>query len=397
MNKEQAAEEIAALTKQINYYNEQFFQHHRSLISDYAFDQLVKKLQTLEAQYPELTHRDSPTARVGEKASKAFPTVPHIYPMLSLDNTYAAEEVAQFDARIHKLLPEEEATYFCEVKLDGVAISLRYEEGKLAKVVTRGDGVQGDDITTNGRMIATIPHTLKGTRLPAIVEVRGELYMSKKAFQALNKEQEREGSPLFANPRNTAAGTIKTLDKGVVAQRNLSFCPYTLLGDFPAVDTQEKRIQRLQEWGFSLSQTYRMCKNLTEVIDYIHDTEERRDTLPMEIDGVVIKVNELPFQEKLGSTSKSPRWAIAYKYKPENATALLEDVIYQVGRTGSITPVAKLTPTLLAGSTIQRASLHNAHEIEALDLHLHDTVYIEKGGDVIPKITAVDLKKRKKK
>lgn len=395
MNKKQAAQEIAELTKKINYYNKQFFQYHRSLISDYAFDQLVLRLTALEQQFPELKQPNSPTQRVGEKLNKAFPTIKHTHLMRSLGNTYSIEELKQFDTRIHKLLGEEKATYFCELKFDGVAISIRYHNGDLQYVVTRGDGTQGDDITANGRTITSIPSSIADKNIPPFLEVRGEAFMTKEAFYALNEKHTKEGKPTLANPRNTTSGTLKTLDSNLVAERELSFCPYTLIADNLNLPTQASRIDMLEKWGFFVSPTYRMCPSIEGVIDYIKEWEEKRDSLPMEIDGVVIKVNEIAYQKQLGATNKSPRWAIAYKYKPQNTRAFLEEVIYQVGRTGVITPVAKLTPTRLAGSTIQRASLHNSQEIATLDLHTEDTILLEKGGDVIPKVIAVDLAKRK--
>ncbi|MEM7361828.1 MAG: NAD-dependent DNA ligase LigA [Bacteroidota bacterium] len=395
ITKEKAAQEIATLTERINYYNDQFFQKNRSLISDYAFDQLVERLTKLEKHFPDLKRADSPTGRVGEKLSKGFVARKHIRPMRSLSNTYSVDEIKQFAARMEKLLPARKITYFCEPKFDGTAVSIHYKEGDLTHIVTRGDGVQGDDITANGRTISSIPSAIQGANLPEAFEVRGEVFMTKKAFEALNKKQAMEGKPLFANPRNTAAGTLKTLDRTIVAGRELSFHPYTLIGENVEYPTQEERLKALGEWGFERSQLHRMCQNIDEVIEYTTYLEKQRKTLPMEIDGVVIKVNEIVVQKQLGATSKSPRWAIAYKYKPDSVRTLLEDVIFQVGRTGVITPVAKLSPVRVAGSTVQRATLHNSQEIATLGLHTQDTVLLEKGGDVIPKITAVDLTKRK--
>lgn len=393
MTKEKATQEIAYLTEKINYYNDQFFQKNRSLISDYAFDQLVNRLKELEQQFPDLKKADSPTGRVGEKLNKGFVSRKHIRPMLSLGNTYSVEEIQQFATRVQKLLGTTEVTYFCEPKFDGIAVSIHYKKGKLTHIVTRGDGVQGDDITVNGRTIKSIPQDIQANNL-ADVEVRGEVFMTKKAFEILNKKQAVEGKPLFANPRNTAAGTLKTLDPTIVAERELSFHPYTLMGESINYPTQEHCLKVLDEWGFELSSLHQMCKNVDEVTQYITYLEGKRKTLPMEIDGLVIKVNEISSQKQLGATTKSPRWSIAYKYKPESASTLLEDVIFQVGRTGVITPVAKLSPVRVAGSTVQRATLHNSQEIEVLGLHTKDTVFLEKGGDVIPKITAVDLSKR---
>ena len=396
MTQEKAQQEIATLTEKINYYNDQFFQKNRSLISDYAFDQLVDRLKTLEELFPNLKKTDSPTSRIGEKLNKGFVARKHIRPMRSLGNTYSVEEVEQFATRVKKLSSQEAVTYFCEPKFDGIAVSIHYAKGKLTHIITRGDGVQGDDITENGRTISSIPSSIEAPNLPDAFEVRGEVFMTKKAFETLNKKQALDEKPLFANPRNTAAGTLKTLDHTIVASRELSFHPYTLMGENLDYPTQEARLKVLGEWGFERSHLHRMCQNIDEVTEYITNLEEKRSTLPMEIDGVVIKVNEMATQKKLGATSKSPRWAIAYKYKPESATTLLEEVVFQVGRTGVITPVAKLTPVRVAGSTVQRATLHNHQEMETLGLHAHDTVFLEKGGDVIPKITAVDLTKREK-
>ena len=396
MDTTKAAKEIAHLTEQINHYNKAFFQEHRSLISDYEFDQLLAKLIRLEKKFPSLKKKNSPTLRIGEKTNKGFVSRKHLNPMLSLSNTYDVAQVEQFAQRIQKLLPKEKITYFCELKYDGTAVSIHYKKGKLQYILTRGNGVEGDDVTANGRTITTIPTTLPAIAHLPHVEVRGEVFMTKKAFDTLNKKQAEANKPLLANPRNTAAGTLKTLDTTIVANRNLSFCPYTLIGKSLDCTTQEAAIKKLEQLGFHVSKTYRMCHTLEEVLEYIHYWEKIRVTLPMEIDGIVIKVNALDQQKKLGFTSKSPRGIIAYKYKPQSASTQLEKIIYQVGRTGVITPVAQLSPILLAGSTIQRATLHNSQEMQSLGLRTYDSVFLEKGGDVIPKITAVDLAKRKK-
>jgi DNA ligase (NAD+) len=395
MTLEQAKESIAQLTEQINHHNYLYYQQHRTEISDYEFDQLLQQLITLENQYPQLRLPDSPTQRVGGTITKEFETVYHQYPMLSLGNTYSEEELKDFDSRVAKGLDGDPYEYFCELKFDGVSISLVYENGVLVRGVTRGDGVRGDNVTTNVKTIHNIPLRVKGNNLPVSFEVRGEVFLPKDVFLQLNKEREDVGEEKYANARNTASGTLKMQDSGMVAKRKLNCYVYSLLGDAD-VTTHEASIAKLEQWKFNVSPTYRKCASIQEVLDYIHYWEEKRSELPLETDGVVIKVNSLEQQQQLGFTAKSQRWAISYKYKAESISTRLNSVTYQVGRTGAITPVAELEPVFLAGTTVKRASLHNANEMERLGLHLGDYVLVEKGGEIIPKVTGVDESKRTK-
>jgi DNA ligase (NAD+) len=395
MTEDQAKKEIERLTALVAYHNKLYFQEARPEISDYEFDKLLEKLIKLEEQFPSLKRADSPTQQVGGVPSKNFATVYHQYPMLSLSNTYSAAEVSQFVQRIQKQLPGDAITFFCELKFDGVAISLLYKEGKLDKVVTRGDGIKGDDITENVKQISTIPHIIEGEDIPPAFEVRGEAFMPLASFEKLNQERLAHGLELLANPRNATAGTLKTFRNQVGPKRALDCYMYGLLPTHMNLITHEEGIKYLEKWGFHVSPTYKKCLTLEEVMAYIDYWEATKKELPVAIDGIVIKVNDITQQNKLGSTAKSPRWAIAYKYKPENIATMLESVDYQVGRTGVITPVAHLKPILLAGTIVKRATLHNAGEIQRLDLHLGDTVFVEKGGEIIPKVTGVDLSKRK--
>jgi DNA ligase (NAD+) len=390
----EAKKEIAILTERINHHNYLYYQENRTEISDYEFDQMLEKLINLEKQFPEFVQADSPTQRVGGAITKEFLTVMHRYPMLSLGNTYSEEELIEFDKRVAKGLDGEAYEYFCEMKFDGVSISLVYEKGVLARGVTRGDGTKGDDVTANVRTIRDIPLVIKDKNVPEIFEVRGEVFMTKEMFTKLNKEREDIGEERYANARNTTSGTVKMQDSGEVAKRKLNCYAYSLLGD-PAVETHEEGIKNLERWKFNVSQTYRKCSNVQEVIKYIQSWETKRLELPLETDGVVIKVNSLAQQDQLGFTAKSPRWAIAYKYKAQSMSTRLNDVTYQVGRTGAVTPVACLEPIFLAGTTVKRASLHNANEIARLDLRIGDHVFVEKGGEIIPKVTGIDLSKRK--
>jgi DNA ligase (NAD+) len=395
MTESQAHKEIIALTEKINHHNYLYYQKSQTEISDYEFDQLLEKLINFEKQFPQFKQPDSPTQRVGGSITKEFATVMHRYPMLSLGNTYSHEELEEFDKRVAKGLDGDPYEYFCEMKFDGVSMSLVYEKGVLVKGVTRGDGVRGDDVTNNVRTIRSIPLAVKGKDIPEIFEVRGEVFLPKETFIKLNKEREDIGEERYANARNTAAGTVKMQDSAEVARRRLDCFCYSLLGDIKA-KTHEEGIKKLESWKFNVSQTYRKCKNIQEVIDYIKDWELKRLELPLETDGVVIKINSLEQQEQLGFTAKSPRWAIAYKYKPQSMSTRLNDITYQVGRTGAVTPVASLEPIFLAGTTVKRASLHNANEIARLDLRIGDYVFVEKGGEIIPKVTGIDLSKRKK-
>jgi DNA ligase (NAD+) len=393
MTAAEARKEIEKLTERINHHNHLYYQENRTEISDYEFDQMLEKLINLEKQFPDFILPDSPTQRVGGTITKEFITVQHRYPMLSLGNTYSEEELAEFDKRVAKGLEGQPYEYFCELKFDGVSISLVYEKGVLTRGVTRGDGTRGDDVTSNIKTILNIPLVAKGKNVPDIFEVRGEIFMPKEIFVKLNKDREDIGEERYANARNTTAGTIKMQDSSEVARRKLSCYSYSLLGD-PDVKTHDEAIRKLEKWKFNVSQTYRKCRSLQEVIDYIRHWEFRRLELPLETDGVVIKVNSLAQQEQLGFTAKSPRWAIAYKYKAESMSTRLNGITYQVGRTGAVTPVAVLEPIFLAGTTVKRASLHNANEIARLDLRIGDYVFVEKGGEIIPKVTAIDMGRR---
>lgn len=393
MTPNEAKEKIQQLSEQINYHNDLYYQKNTSEISDYEFDKMLESLIALENEFPEFKKDDSPSQRVGGTITKDFETVVHKYRMLSLGNTYSREELMDFDGRVAKGLEGQEYEYFCELKFDGVALSLTYENGILKRAVTRGDGTQGDDITVNARTIRTVPLKLKGD-IPAEFEVRGEAYFPLKEFERVNKEREDIGEDRLANPRNAASGTLKMQDSAVVASRKLDCYLYYLLGENLGNETHSEAINQIESWGFNVSQTYQRCKNIEEVLAYIESWEDKRHDLPVETDGIVIKVNSLSQQDQLGFTAKSPRWAIAYKYKAESATTTLESISYQVGRTGAITPVANLSPVQLAGTTVKRASLHNANEIARLDLRIGDTVHVEKGGEIIPKVTAVDLSAR---
>lgn len=388
-------EQIDRLTDDLNYHSHIYYQENRTEISDYEFDMRLKKLEALEKEHPEWKREDSPTTRVGGTITKEFESVIHKYPMLSLGNTYSTEELEDFDKRVAKGLGTDEYEYLCELKFDGLAMSFTYESGILKQAVTRGDGVKGDNITPNAKTIRTLPLKLNTkTTFPDNFEVRGEVFMPLPVFQALNDEREAQGEARLANPRNTASGTMKMQDSSVVAARKLDCHLYALYGDNLDISSHEEAMKAMEAWGFNVSPTYRRCRTIEEVIQYIEDWENKRLELPLETDGIVIKVNDFKQQEELGFTAKNPRWAISYKYKAESATTQLLDITYQVGRTGAITPVAELQPVLLAGTTVKRASLHNANEIERLDLHANDMVFVEKGGEIIPKVTQVDLPSR---
>ena len=393
MDANQAEKEVNRLSELINYHNELYYQQSKTEISDQEFDQLLEQLIQLETEYPDLKQPDSPSQRVGGTITKNFETVVHQYPMLSLGNTYSREELIEWDQRVQKGLNDDQFEYFCELKFDGVALSLTYENGLLVRAVTRGDGTQGDDITNNAKTIRSIPIRLKKS-VPDHFEVRGEVYFPKKEFDRVNAEREDIGEDKLANPRNAASGTLKMQDSSIVASRKLDCYLYYLLGEGLDMASHSDSIEQIEQWGFHVSPTYKKCSSIDEVLAYIDEWEEKRHDLDSETDGVVIKINRLDQQNTLGFTAKSPRWAIAYKYKAESAQTILESVSYQVGRTGAVTPVANLKPVHLAGTTVKRASLHNANEIERLDLRIGDTVYIEKGGEIIPKITQVNLAER---
>ena len=395
MNTAEAKSEIARLSEVIEHHNHLYYVESRPEISDYEFDMLLKKLQELEAQFPEFASPHSPTKRVGGDITKKFETVKHVYPMLSLSNTYSEEEVRDWLTRITKLT-EGKIEFVCELKYDGVAIGIEYREGKLFRALTRGDGTQGEDVTTNVKTIRSIPLRLKGD-YPEVFEIRGEIFFPLDNFQRLNRQREEDGEQLFANPRNTASGTLKMQDSSIVASRGLDCYLYGVYG-VDGASGHFEMVQKAAEWGFKIPDvTKRMISKYTDlegVMDFIQYWDKTRSDLQFEIDGIVIKVNDFDVQDELGFTAKSPRWAIAYKFKAERVETILESVTYQVGRTGAVTPVANLEPVHLGGTIVKRASLHNEDQINKLDLHLHDRVYVEKGGEIIPKIVGINLDKR---
>ena len=388
------AERINELIQQINEHNYRYYVLAEPVISDFEFDQLLVELTELERKHPNLQQPDSPTLRVGGEITKSFQTVVHKFPMLSLGNTYSEQELTDFDDRIRKLIPGEQFEYVCELKFDGVAIGLTYRKGILVQAVTRGDGVQGDDVTVNVKTIRSIPLRLHGTDWPEEFEIRGEIILPRPEFNRINEERNDIGEPLLANPRNAAAGTLKLQDSAEVGRRKLDCFLYAVYGDNLPYPTHESALMAAASWGFKVSKDHAVCSSISDVFKFIHHWDTARLSLDYDTDGVVIKVNQFRLQQELGFTAKSPRWAIAYKYKAQSASTVLNDVIFQVGRTGAITPVANLHPVLLAGTTVKRASLHNADQIEKLDLHEGDTVFVEKGGEIIPKITGVDISKR---
>ena len=396
MNKLEVRDKILHLSDEINHHNHLYYVLSSPVISDYEFDMLLEQLVQLETQYPEFAFENSPTKRVGGDITKKFETVTHRFPMLSLSNTYSEAEILEWENRIKKISAEQ-VDYVCELKYDGVAIGIRYENGQLTRAVTRGEGTQGEDITTNVRTIRTVPLTLKGD-FPDDFEIRGEIFMPVANFQKLNEERAENGEPLFANPRNTASGTLKMQDSGAVSKRSLDSFLYGVYGENIAFEGHFEAVEAAAAWGFKVplkSQRFiEKVNSIAGIMDYIHYWEKARYQLPFEIDGVVIKVNNYKMQETLGFTAKSPRWAIAYKFKTERVETKLVSVSYQVGRTGAITPVANLQPVQLGGTTVKRASLHNADQIQKLNLHEQDVVFVEKGGEIIPKIVGVSSEKR---
>jgi len=403
MNKTSVAERIEQLRAEIREHDYRYYVLAQPTISDYQYDMLMKELIELEKQHPELITPDSPTQRVGGEPTKEFPTVVHDVPMLSLSNTYSHEELFDFDRRVKTLLPKQSYEYVTELKFDGVAISLKYENGVLVRGATRGDGVRGDEITNNLKTIRSIPLRIPldidgqiGKRLLRSIEVRGEVFMRKKDFEKMNEERELQGEKLFANPRNATAGTLKLQDPKQVAERPLQFFAYYLMSGTGELKSHYENMQILKRLKFPVNENIRLCKNIDEVKKFCDEWEEKRDKLPYEIDGVVVKVNSLKQQELLGSVAKSPRWAIAYKFAARQAETLLRGITLQVGRVGTVTPVAELKPVFLAGSTISRATLHNEDYIREKDIRVGDTVVIEKSGDVIPKVNGVVLVKRPK-
>lgn len=397
----QLNQRIIQLTNEIEQHNHNYYILDNPKISDYEFDLLLEELIKLEKEHPELISPNSPTQRVGGQITKEFKSVQHKYAMLSLANSYSKDDLKDFDERVKKGLGVTSADlfssgveYVCELKFDGLSISLTYEHGKLTQAVTRGDGVQGDDVTTNVKTIRSIPLTLKGDFID-FFEIRGEIFLPRKAFDEINKEREEIGDAPLANPRNAASGTMKMQDSSIVAKRKLDCFLYYMMGDNLPASTHFENLEKAKTWGFKISPYSKLCTSIDEVFDFIDTWDKKRNDLPFDIDGIVIKVNNYTQQQQLGFTAKSPRWAIAYKFKAEQVSTVLEEITYQVGRTGSITPVANLKPVLLAGTTVKRASLHNADIIEKLDVRIGDHVFVEKGGEIIPKIIGVDLSKRK--
>jgi DNA ligase (NAD+) len=396
MDQKQARLRIEELSKELEGHNYKYYVLSAPIVSDHEFDTMLNELIDLEEQFPDLVKENSPTKRVGGQVTKVFPSVKHKYPMLSLDNTYTKEELDDFFKRIQKHLHNEgeldlePATYVCELKFDGIAIGLTYENGQLKRAVTRGDGEQGDDVTANVRTIRSIPLQLIGNGYPKEFEIRGEVYLSHNSFEQINKDRQAKGEPLFSNPRNSASGSLKMQDSAMVAKRYLNCFLYFLHGESLPFLSHYENLQEAKKWGFRISDNVKLCNGTDSVMDFINYWDANRHQLEMDIDGIVIKVNSFDQQKKLGFTAKSPRWAIAFKFKAENASTRLLSVAFQVGRTGAITPVANLEPVLLAGTTVKRASLHNADQIDKLGLRIGDMVFVEKGGDIIPKITGVD-------
>lgn len=392
MTKEEARNRIAELSDTIEYHNRRYYILNQPSISDYEFDMLMEELISLEKLFPEYALPSSPTKRVGGDLTKEFPTVRHRYPMLSLSNSYNRGEIVDFIKRIEKTI-DEPVEFVCELKFDGVSISLTYEDGILTRGVTRGDGAQGDDVTTNVKTIRSIPLKLKGN-YPNFLEMRGEIIMPHDSFRNTNREREELGLPLFANPRNAAAGTIKLFDSREAANRRLDNYCYYMMSDNIPYETHYESLMAAREWGFNISNHIALCKNIDEIEDFINYWDTKRKNLPFDIDGIVIKVNSFAQREILGLTAKSPRWAIAYKFKAEQVKTRLLSVDFQVGRHGTITPVANLQPVQLAGTTVKRATLNNADFIKQLDLHYNDIVKVEKGGEIIPKIVGIDVESR---
>jgi DNA ligase (NAD+) len=388
-----AKQRIESLRKELNEHNYRYYVLSTPEISDYEFDMKMRELGQLETEHPEFSDPTSPTQRVGSDRNVEFVQVKHLYPMLSLSNAYSVGELQDFDQRIRKEL-ETDFEYVCELKFDGTSISLSYENGILAQAVTRGDGENGDVVTANVKTISSIPLRLRGEEFPTRFEIRGEIVMPFKVFNELNRLREENGEPLFANPRNAASGTLKLQNSSIVASRKLDAYFYALLGENVQQSNHYDNLMKAREWGFKVSEHTLLCNSMGEVKKFLEIWETERFKLPVATDGVVIKVNSPKHQEILGFTAKSPRWAIAYKFKAEQAITTLESVSYQVGRTGAVTPVANLEPVQLAGTKVKRASLHNADIIATLDLHFGDKVFVEKGGEIIPKITGVDISQR---
>lgn len=386
-------ETIQSLREELNQHNYNYYVLDKPTISDFEFDTKLKQLQELETKHPELYDENSPTVRVGGAVTKNFETVPHEYRMYSLDNSYSKDDLLDWEKRCQKILGDVPLAFTCELKYDGASISILYEGGKLKRAVTRGDGFQGDDVTNNIKTIKSVPIHLKGD-FPDKFEIRGEIVLPFAGFEKMNQELIEIGETPYSNPRNTASGSLKLQDSAEVAKRPLDCLLYTLVGPNLPIMSQYEGLQKAREWGFKVPNESKLVNNIDEVFDFINYWDTHRHNLPYETDGVVVKVNQIPYQDELGYTSKSPRWAMAYKFKAEQVTTVLNSISYQVGRTGAITPVANLEPVQLAGTVVKRASLHNADQIQKLDIRIGDTVFVEKGGEIIPKIIGVDLDQR---
>ncbi len=393
MTPEQAKIRIEELRKVLSRHNHLYYVKSKPSISDFEYDLLIKELQTLESGFPQFDEENSPSRRVGSDLNREFESFSHRYPMLSLGNTYNKEELREFDQRVKKVVGEN-ISYFCELKYDGVAVALNYQNGSLSRALTRGDGTRGDDVTHNIRTIRSIPLQLKGKDVPSEFEIRGEVILPVEGFNRLNSEREKNGDPRFANPRNAASGTLKMQNSALVAKRPLDCLFYYIPGELELFKTQKESLDAARSWGFKVPEYSLLARSIHEVFDFIDHWDKARDTLPFEIDGVVIKVDSIELQKQLGFTAKTPRWAISYKFRAEQALSRLLSVDFQVGRTGAITPVANLEPVQLAGTTVKRASLHNADQIALLDIRLGDYVFVEKGGEIIPKIVGVDKDRR---
>jgi len=386
-------QKISELREKLAWHNYLYYIESLPQISDYDYDIMMKELQQLESKFPEFFDPNSPTQRVGSDINKEFEQVEHKYDMLSLSNTYNEGELRDFDLRVKKLISED-PIYICELKFDGTAIGLTYKNGIFEQAVTRGDGVQGDNVSNNVRTIKSIPLKLQGNNFPDEFEIRGEIFMSKKVFAELNEQRIENGEAAYINPRNTASGSLKIQNSAEVAKRKLDCYLYYMLGENLPSDSHFENLQKAKKWGFKISEHGKIAKNIDEILEYISYWDKKREELPYEIDGIVIKVDSLSKQKQLGFTAKSPRWAISYKFLAERVSTKLLSIDYQVGRTGAITPVANLEPVFIAGTTVKRASLHNADQIELLDLRIGDTVYVEKGGEIIPKVVGVESELR---
>jgi len=393
MTPEQAKIRIEELRKVLSRHNYLYYVKSEPSISDFEYDLLIKELQTLESGFPQFDEENSPSRRVGSDLNREFESFRHRYPMLSLGNTYSKEELEEFDQRVQKVVGAE-VSYFCELKYDGVAVALTYRDGRLYRALTRGDGTRGDDVTHNIRTIRSIPLQLQSKNVPSEFEIRGEVILPVEGFMKLNAERDKNGDPRFANPRNAASGTLKMQNSALVAKRPLDCLFYYIPGEQEFFQTQKESLDAARSWGFKVPEYSLLASSLPEVFDFIDHWDKARDTLPFEIDGVVIKVDSIKLQKQLGFTAKTPRWAISYKFRAEQALSRLLSVDFQVGRTGAITPVANLEPVQLAGTTVKRASLHNADQIALLDIRPGDYVFVEKGGEIIPKIVGVDKDRR---